>query len=161
NDQQDRSAFKSVLRVTLDSIAEFRTITTNASAELGRTSGAQVTLVTKSGSNEVHGSAYEFLRNTLTSSNLFFNNAAKTFVPRLKLDRNVFGASAGGPIKKNRAFFFLNYEGRRDKSESSVLRTVPNDTFRQGTFTYIRKDASIGTLSPSDIKAIDPLGIGE
>src|SRR5437016_1974781 len=114
NDQQNRSAFTSVLRVTLDSVQEFRTITTNAGADLGRTSGAQVSMVTKSGGNIVHGSLYEFHRNTLTSANSFFNNRAG--VPRQKLIRNVFGASFGGPIKKNRLFFFTNYEGRRDRS---------------------------------------------
>src|SRR5205823_10795928 len=66
NDQQNRSAFTSVLRVTLDSVQEFRTITTNAGAEYGHSSGAQVSLISKSGGNIVHGSAYEYLRNTLT-----------------------------------------------------------------------------------------------
>src|SRR5262249_49392863 len=69
NDQQNRSAFTSVLRVTLDSVQEFRTVTTNAGADLGRTSGAQVTMVTRSGGNIVHGALYEFHRNTLTSAN--------------------------------------------------------------------------------------------
>lgn len=158
NDQQDRAAFKSVLRVTLDSVQEFRTITTNAGADMGRTSGAQVALVTRSGTNTVHGSLYEYNRNTLTSANNFFNNSAG--VPRQKLIRNVFGGAVGGPIKKDRLFYFLNYEGRRDRSDSSGLRTVPNDTFRQGIFTYIRQDDSIGTLSPDQIKAIDPAHIG-
>ena len=158
NDQQNRAAFTSVLRVTLDSVQEFRTITTNANADLGRTSGAQVLLMTKSGSNMVHGSAYEYLRNTATSANSFFNNAAG--VARQKLNRNVFGASVGGPVRKNRLFYFLNYEGRQDKSESSYVRTVPNDTFRLGTFTYVKTDGSTGTLSPAQVKAKDPLGIG-
>jgi hypothetical protein len=117
NDQENRSAFSSVLRVTLDSVQEFRTITTNAGADLGRTSGAQVTLVTKSGTNTIHGSAYEYLRNTATSANSFFNNAAG--VPRQKLNRNVFGGAVGGPIKPNRLFYFFNYEGRRDRRECS------------------------------------------
>ena len=158
NDQQSRSAFTSVLRVTLDSVQEFRTITTNSGADMGRTSGAQVSLVTKSGTNIVHGSAYEFLRNTLTSANTFFNNSAN--VPRQKLNRNVFGASVGGPIKKDRLFYFFNYEGRQDKSEGSALRTVPNALLRQGIFTYVKTDNSIGTLNADDIKALDPLHIG-
>ena len=160
NDQQDRSAFTSVLRVTLDSVEEFRTVTTNGGADAGRSSGPQVTLVTKSGTNTLHGSAYEFLRNTLTSANTFFNNAAG--VPRQKLNRNVFGVSLGGPIKKNRLFFFTNYEGRRDVSAGGAVRTVPNADFRQGLFKYVRKDGSIGTLTPADIKnTVDPLHIGE
>jgi hypothetical protein len=159
NDQQNRSAFTSVLRVTLDSVQEFRTITTNAGADFGRTSGAQVTLVTKSGKNTVHGSLYEYLRNTATSANDFFANQAG--LPRAKLNRNVFGGSVGGPVKKDRVFFFLNYEGRKDRSESlSTARAVPTADFRNGIFTYTRKDGSIGKLSPDEVRALDPLGIG-
>jgi hypothetical protein len=109
NDQQYRSAFTSVLRATLDSVQEFRTTTTNGGADAGRSSGAQVALITKSGTNALHGSLYEYTRNTLTSANSFFNN--EDGVPRQTLIRNVFGGSVGGPIKKNRAFYFLNYEG--------------------------------------------------
>jgi len=158
NDQQNRAAFSSVLRVTLDSVQEFRTITTNAGADFGRTSGAQVTLVTKSGTNIVHGSLYEYLRNTATSANDFFSN--QSGVPRAKLNRNVYGASVGGPIKPNRLFYFANYEGRQDKSEASVVRVVPNDTFRQGIFTYTTASGGTAQLSPAQVKAIDPLGIG-
>jgi hypothetical protein len=174
NDQQNRTAFTSVLRVTLDSVEEFRTTTTNGGADQGRSSGAQVSLVTKSGSNAFHGAAYEYHRNTITTANSFFNNAAG--VGRPKLIRNVFGAAAGGPLKKDRLFFFANYEGRRDASDSSAVRTVPNDTFRQGTFTYqtcpgqtydqntgicTSPTAGIATLSPSQIAAVvDPLHIG-
>src|SRR5262249_21930041 len=100
NDQQNRSAFTSVLRVTLDSVQEFRKVTTNGGADFGRTSGAQVILITKSGTNTVHGSLYEYLRNTLTSANDFFSNQAG--LARAKLNRNVFGVSLGGPIEKNR-----------------------------------------------------------
>jgi hypothetical protein len=164
NDQQNRSPFTSVLRVTLDSVQEFRTITTNAGADFGRTSGAQVSLVTKSGSNTVHGSLYEYLRNTKTSANDFFANAAG--LPRAKLNRNVYGISLGGPAIKNRLFFFLNWEARKDRSEtlnSSInqTRTVPTDNFRNGIFTYTRKDGTIGQLGPAEVKALDPLGIGE
>jgi hypothetical protein len=159
NDSVNGAAFKSVLRVTLDSVQEFRTITTNAGADMGRSSGAQVALVTKSGSNSLHGSAYEYIRNTATSANSFFNNSAK--VPRSKLNRNVFGASVGGPIRKNRLFYFLNYEGRRDTSQSTALRTVPNDAFRQGIFTYVKTNGSTGSLTPAQVKLLDPQGIGE
>jgi hypothetical protein len=171
NDQQNRTAFTSVLRVTLDSVEEFRTTTTNGGADQGRSSGAQVSLVTKSGSNAVHGALYEYHRNTITTANSFFNNAAG--VDRPKLIRNVFGAAAGGPIKKDRLFIFGNYEGRRDASDSGTVRIVPNDTFRQGIFTYNTcvgqvYDANdncvnpgVGTLTPQQIATIvDPLHIG-
>ena len=158
NDQENHTAFSSVLRVTLDSVQEFRTVTTNAGAEMGRSSGAQVTLVTKSGTNTLHGSLYEFHRNDFTSANSFFNNSSG--IPVQKLIRNVFGASLGGPIWKNRAFFFMNYEGRRDASEANGLRIVPTADFRQGIFTYLRNDGSVGKLSPEQVKALDPAHIG-
>jgi len=159
NDEQDRTAFTSVLRVTLDSVEEFRTTTSNANADQGRGPGAQVTLVTKSGTNDIHGSLYEYHRNTITSANSFFNNLSG--VPRQKLIRNVFGASVGGPIRKNRVFYFLNWEGRRDATESPALRIVPNATFRQGIFTYQKTDGSLGQLTPDQIKSeVDPLHIG-
>ena len=158
NDQQNRAAFNSVLRVTLDSVQEFRTTTTGAGADLGRSSGAQVTLITKAGTNTVHGSAYEYLRNTATSATDFFSNSAG--VKKAKLNRNVFGASLGGPIKHDRLFFFMNYEGRRDASEATGLRIVPTDNIRQGIFRYQKTDNSIGTLNADQIKAQDPARIG-
>ncbi len=159
NDQQNRDPFTSVLRTTLDSTQEFRVVTTGAGADMGRSSGAQVTLITKSGTNEVHGSAYEYLRNKATNANSFFNNT--NGVPLAKLNRNVFGASLGGPILKNRLFLFGNYEGRKDRREDSVLRTVPTATLRQGVVQYVRTDGSIAALSPTDLRTrIDPLGIG-
>ena len=169
NDQQNRTAFTSVLRVTLDSVEEFRTTTTNGGADQGRSSGAQVSLVTKSGNNVYHGAAYEYHRNTITTANTYFNNLDG--VPRPKLLRNVFGAAVGGPVKKDRLFFFVNYEGRRDASDSSAIRTVPNDTFRQGIFTYnncqsIDSDGNCNgpgtaTLTPDQITSgVDPLHIG-
>jgi Carboxypeptidase regulatory-like domain len=159
NDQQDRDPFTSVLRVTLDSVQEFRVVTTNANAELGRSSGAQISLVTKSGTNDLHGSGYWFVRNKATNANSFFNN--QNGVNIAKLNRNIYGASLGGALIKNRLFLFGNYEARKDRREDSVLRTVPTQSLRDGFVKYIRTDASIATLSPDDLKSrIDPLGIG-
>ena len=134
NDQNARFPFTSVLRNTLDSIQEFRVVTTAANADQGRSSGAQVSLVTKSGSNQVHGSLYEYHRNTVTAANDFFNNRAG--VDRAKLIRNVFGGSVGGPIKQDRAFYFFNFEGRRDASEGSAVRRVPTASMRNGFVLY-------------------------
>ncbi|MDT5060096.1 MAG: hypothetical protein QOH63_555 [Acidobacteriota bacterium] len=127
-------AFASVLRTTPDSLQEFRVTTTNANADQGRSSGAQVTLVTKSGSNNFHGSLYEYHRNTVTSANDFFNNASG--VERPQLLRNIYGGSVGGPIKKNRAYFFFNYEGFREATGTSVVREVPLPTLGQGIVRY-------------------------
>ena len=159
NDQNTRAAFTSVLRVTLDSVEEFRTTTTNGDAGTGRGSGANISLVTKSGTNELHGSAYEYRRGTETAANSFFNNAAN--VPIAPLLINVFGASVGGPIIKNKAFFFVNYEGRRDASSTSVTRAVPNDLLRAGSVSYHDSSGKVQVLTPDQIKTIDPLGIGD
>ncbi len=135
NDQNTRAAFTSVLRVTLDSTAEFRTTTTNANADEGRSSGAQIALVTRSGSNTLHGSLYEYRRGSETAANAFFNNHSGVPLPVLLI--NIFGGSAGGAIKKNRLFYFINYEGRRDASASSTTRTVPPDLMRSGVLQYV------------------------
>ena len=159
NDQQNRYAYTSVLRATLESVQEFRVTTANANADQGRTSGAQVTLITKSGTNTIHGSLYEFLRNTATSANNFFNNSSG--IPRQKLNRNVFGGAVGGPIRRNKLFYFLNYEGRRDRSEQNVLRTVPSLDLRQGILQYQRTNGTVGQLSPEQVRdVVDPARIG-
>ena len=159
NDQNGRMPFTSVLRNTLDSIQEFRVVTTTANADLGRSAGAQVSLVTKSGTNELHGSLYEFHRNTATAANDFFNNRAG--VDRAKLIRNVFGGSLGGPVAKNRAFYFANYEGRRDASEGGSVRRVPSESLRSGILRYATASGSVRDLDPEFIRtSVDPLGIG-
>ena len=186
NDQVKGSAFTSVLPVTLDSVQEFRVTTTNANADQGRSSGAQVSLITKSGTNNFHGSLYEYHRNTATSANDFFVKTAElqsgqANVPP-KLIRNIFGGSLGGPILKDRFFFFANYEGSRQREESSIIRIVPSDALRQGLIQYkcatsdpncATSNSSVGvvnnanpslglvaTLTPDQIKAMDPLGLG-
>jgi hypothetical protein len=176
-------AFASVLRSTPDSLQEFRVITTNPNAEQGRSSGAQVSLVTKSGTNEFHGSLYEFHRNTVTTANDFFNNAAGRYTeddfavqtgsaragdpraPRPQLLRNVFGGSIGGPIKRDRAFFFFNYEGFREASETPAVREVPLPTLGQGIVRYFTANGSsdpncpagtpagVNCLTPAEINA--------
>ena len=181
NDQNNGYAFTSVLTVPPDSVQEFRVTTADPNADSGYSSGAQVALVTKSGTNSFHGSAYEYNRNTIFSANDWFLKQAGSDRP--KLLRNVFGGTFGGPIKHNRLFFFTNYEGRRDAQGGSELRTVPSPTLLQGDIVYTcqrRSDGSLDTstcpggtvngvsgvapgyyaLSPSQIKAMDPLKIG-
>lgn len=186
NDQVNGSAFTSVLPVTLDSVQEFRVTTTNANSDQGRSSGAQVSLVTKSGTNKLHGSLYEYHRNTFTSANDYFVKTAELEAgqPNVppKLIRNIFGGSLGGPILKDRLFFFVNYEGARQREENSVIRIVPSDALRQGLIQYVcdpndtancttsntnvnvTSSGALGglvaTLSPAQIKSMDPLGLG-
>ena len=158
DDQNTRSPLVSVLRVTLDSVQEFRTTTLNPTADQGRGSGAQIALITRSGANVLHGSLYEFNRNTDTSANSFFNNLAD--VPRQKLIRNVFGAALGGPIKKDRLFFFANYEGRRDASENTAVRLVPTMAFRQGIVQYLNTAGGVSTVAPAQLQSLDSAGKG-
>jgi hypothetical protein len=155
----DRAAgFNAALPVPLDSVQEFRVTVGGEKADQGRSSGGQVTLVTKSGTNQLHGSAYEYNRNTIFSANDWFNN--RSGVPRQPLNRNQFGFSTGGPIKKDRAFFFVNYERRMDRSAISELEHVPSQDFRQGILKFANTNGGITTLTPSDLKQIDPLHIG-
>jgi hypothetical protein len=158
NDQNARQAFTSVLRVTLDSVEEFRTTTTNGDAATGRGSGADVQLVTKSGTNTFHGSLYEYRRGTETAANTFFNNQNNIANPTLLV--NVFGGSAGGAIVKNKLFYFINYEGRRDASANSANRTVPTATLRAGSVGYLNTSGQTIFLTPAQELAIDPGGIG-
>ena len=144
-----------VLRITPDSVQEFRVTVSNPSASQGRSSGGQVSLITKSGGNDFHGSLYEFHRNTVHTANDFFSNRIGNERPVLL--RNLFGASIGGPMVKDRAFFFFNYEGRRDRSQTSVLRTVPLPHLGQGQVRYV--SAATGqtiTLTPADILGLYP-----
>jgi len=150
-----QEAFSSVLRVTPDSVEEFRVTTTNPNAAQGRSAGAQVSLVTKAGTNQFHGSVYEFHRNTVTSANDTFNNM--NGLPTPKLLRNLFGFSVGGPIKKDRLFFFYNYEGRRDASEASVAPvTVPLPSLGLGQVRYLNDSGGITTVNTNQLNQIYP-----
>ena len=158
NDSQAAGgAFNSVLSIPLDSVQEFRTTVAGQGADQGRSSGGQVSIVTKSGTNSFHGSLYEYNRNTALAANNWFSNRAG--VPREKLIRNQYGASLGGPIIKNRVFFFLSWEERKDRSESTQSRTVPVDTFKQG-FITVKTTTGTQTFSPAEIAQIDPIHLG-
>jgi hypothetical protein len=152
------SGFNAVLPIPLDSVQEFRVTVAGEGPNQGRSSGGQVALVTKSGSNQFHGSLYEFNRNTDTAANTWFNN--RSGVPREPLVRNQFGASAGGKIIRDRLFYFFNYEQRTDASGVAVARAVATDTMRQGILTFRLADGSTQSLSPSEIRLVDPLHQG-
>ncbi len=159
NSQNDRaSGFNGALPVPLDSVQEFRVTVGGQGANQGRSSGGQVTLVTKSGTNNFHGSAYEYNRNTATSANNWFSNRAG--IAREQLVRNQFGASLGGKIKKDRAFFFFNYEQRIDRSAANQLRKVPSESLKQGIIKMLTTTGTTITLTPDQIRQIDPLHIG-
>jgi len=133
-------AFDSVLPITQDSVQEFRVTTSNYNADEGRSSGAQVALVTKGGTNNFHGTFFETNRNTATSANDYFVKLAQlqSGTPNKppKLIRNNFGAALGGPIKKDRLFFFANYEGHRQNEAQSAVRIVPSAAMQDGVIQY-------------------------
>jgi len=140
NDQENGFAFTGAVRSTLDSIEEFRVVTTNSNADEGRSSGAQVQLVTKSGTNGLHGSAYEFNRSNIGEANDWFNEnsqigAGQPNIPPF-LRRNTFGASLGGPIKKDRLFFFANWERQVQHESTQTTRIVPSMNLRNGSASY-------------------------
>jgi Carboxypeptidase regulatory-like domain len=158
NDETIGQAFTAVGSAPIDSIDEVHTIVGNGQAGFGRSSGGQINLVTKGGSNQWHGSAHEYNRNTIFAANDFFNN--KNGVDRPPLNRNQFGGSIGGPIRKDKLFFFFNYEGRRDALSEQVQQVVPSNTFRSGQLNYVDVNGNIQTATPAQLQAIDPQGVG-
>ncbi len=139
-----------------DSVEEFRVVTEGGKAEYGRSAGGQIEMITKSGTNQYHGNAYDFLRNTNLNANDFFNNQSGGKVP--KLIQNVFGASFGGPIKRNKFFIFGNYQGQRTKQEVIRNRTVMTPLARAGVFRW--RTTPGGPVQLYDIPSHDPRGIG-
>ncbi len=184
NDQFTGQPFKTVLPVTEASVQEFRVTTSNYGAKEGRSSGGQIELVTKSGTNHFHGSLYEYNRSGIGEANDFFNKTSEQAsglpnVP-LHLVRNIFGGTIGGPFIHNRFFFFFNYEGRRVAQSSSEVATIPSMALRDGIIQYFCASGSNcpggsvtglsgkqyvvtpGTyaLNDSQLKSMDPLGLG-
>jgi hypothetical protein len=159
NDQENGYAFTGVLRSTLDSVEEFRVTTTGSNADAGRSSGGQVSMVTKSGTNKFHGSAYEYYRPTNTVANDWFNKQAQlaSGEPNIpgKIIRNTFGAAVGGPIQKDKLFFFGNYEGQRTAENQQVTQTVPTASFKAGDVVYPSGGTNV-TLTPAQIATMDP-----
>ncbi|MBB5066862.1 TonB-dependent receptor [Granulicella mallensis] len=161
NDQINGTAFTGILRSTLDSTEEFRVTTSNGTAEAGRSSGAQINLVTKSGTNQYHGALYEYYRPTNTVANDFFNkydqlatSPAQPNIPQ-KYVLNTFGGSIGGPIKKDKLFYFFNYEGQRQAIDAVVKDTVPTTTFMQGELSYPDLNGNVQTLTAPQVAKLD------
>ncbi len=114
----------------VDAIREFRVLTSNYSAEFGGTSGGVVNMVTKSGSNQFHGTLYEFLRNAKLDARNFFDYTKPNRLPPFK--RNQFGGSLGGPVRKDKAFFFVNYEDLRQRLGVTNIAVVPDANVHNG-----------------------------
>ncbi|HWY44952.1 MAG TPA: TonB-dependent receptor [Candidatus Sulfotelmatobacter sp.] len=150
NEAQSSDIASPVLRLNAEAIEEFRVTTVNANANEGRSSAAQINLVTKSGSNAWHGALFEFYRGSLFEANDFFSNAAG--VDRTKLVRNTFGGAVGGPIVKNKLFFFYSYEGRREATAKPVTEVVPLPSLGQGIINYTYcLDPACNSIAPASL----------
>ena len=142
----------------VESMQEFNVSISNYAAELGRTGGGVIQMTTKSGTNQFHGSAYEYFRNDDLNTRTFFSKG------RPELRYNLFGASLGGPIIKNKTQFFFNYEGRRQIANTNQLLNVPTVAEDQGNFSadsYTVKDPTTGKAFPGNIipaSRLDPVG---
>jgi hypothetical protein len=134
NDAQSNDINGPVLRLNAEAISEFRVETINSNANEGRSSGAQINLVSKTGTNNWHGALFEWNRSALGVANDWFNNRDK--VPQANLVRNTFGGAVGGPIVKDKAFFFYSFEGLRLATSTPVTRVVPLANLGQGTVRY-------------------------
>ena len=129
------------LRTPVDAVSEFRILTLNAPAEYGETSGATTSVVTKSGTNSFHGDVYDFFRNNAMDSRNFFASEVEP------LHRNQYGATLGGPIRKDKDFFFVYYEGQRDSEGSTQAAIVPTAAERTGNFSGLT-DPATGQPAP-------------
>jgi len=141
-DNNERLTLSIVLRPSVEAVREFKIQTSLFTADQGRNSGATINVISKSGSNEWHGSAYDFLRNDKTDARNFFLPNKPT------LRQNQFGGSFGGKIIKDKLFFFSNYEGYRRAQERAFVNTVPTAETRRGDFAAVRD-----VFDPSTLRA--------
>jgi hypothetical protein len=144
----------------VDAVQEFRGTVAGTNADTGQGGGGHFDMVTKSGTNQFHGALVEYHRDTDLTANDWFSNDSSPKTARSPLIRNQFGGNIGGPIKKNKAFFFFDYAGRHDTINSTATRTVPTTTFKNGELGYINTAGSYSYLSSDETKALDPSGSG-
>ncbi|HLH37692.1 MAG TPA: carboxypeptidase regulatory-like domain-containing protein [Bryobacteraceae bacterium] len=159
-DNNDPDVFAPNFRPSIDAIEEFNVLTGIYSAQYGYGSGGQVIITTKSGTNDFHGSAFEYLRNQIMDARNFFQTG-----PTPSFKQNDFGGTVGGPIVRNKTFFFFSYEGLRQASGFSSLITVPTAGERVGDFSAIPvtlKNPLTGVPLPGNIippNMINPVGV--
>ena len=147
--------FRTIIPTPVESIQEFRVTVSNSTASFGRSAGSQVELVTKRGTNLFHGTLYEYHQDAALNSNSWTNNSLGLRRPGDTDNR--FGGSVGGPIWKEKIFFFFNYEGRRQAAAQQFTRQVPTDSLKAGILKFQDATGSIVSYNP---KTFDPLGIG-
>src|SRR4029077_2370702 len=135
-----------VMQPSPDAVGEFRVVTNNQSAEYGRAAGATVNVLLRSGTNQFHGSGWEFFRNTSL-------NALPYFLPpdgrKPPLERNQFGGVLGGPLVQNKAFFFGDYEGFRQDKQQTIFSTLPTSAQNSGILSVDIRDPRNGAIYPA------------
>ncbi len=149
-----------ISRPSIDAIQEFKIVTSPYSAEYGRSPGGAISVTTKSGTNVFHGTAYDYFRNDGMDAIDFFSKRAS--LPKLANDQNQFGGNLGGPIIKDKAFFFLDYEATRITRGVTRLTIVPTVANRQGTFTASVRDPLTGLPFPNNTipsSRFDPIAV--
>ncbi len=172
NDASTGSTTTVVGQIPVDATQEFRGTVAGLTTSLGTGSGGQFQLVTKSGTNRFHGDLNEYHRDNATIANTWFNNNTLPVTPQVKFIRNQFGGAIGGPVLKDKLFFFADFYNSRIIQAASTFRTVPLDSYRAGNISYLKtgcastsrqtnNPACIGTYTPDQVKALDPAGIGE
>ncbi len=150
-----------IANAPVDSVQEFRGTTAGMTSSANGGGGAQFELVTRSGTNSFHGAINEYHRDTDLEANEWFNNFDG--VPRSPLIRNQFGGNVGGPIWKDKIFFFFDYNARRDTLSGQTTRTVPTDSFlKDNLITYYTNYAAgtTNSINAAQVKQFDPAGIG-
>jgi hypothetical protein len=153
-------SFFSILPVRDNFVEEFSIVTANPDVDAGIGAG-QISMITRSGSNDYHGEAFYVHRNSALNANEFFNNAAG--VPRNRILKHQYGINTGGPVVKNKLFFFANWEEERDRNSISVVRRVLTESARRGLFAYQRSDSgaqeTMNLLSLTGVP-VDPIVSG-
>ena len=147
--------YRTVIPVPTESLDEFRVTVSNPNATFGRSAGGQITFVTKRGTNQFHGSLYEYYQGAVLNANTWDNN--RIGLERPPLVDNRFGGSAGGPIWKDKLFFFFNYEGRRLPGTQKQTRVVATDSLKSGILRFRDASGGIITVNPQNF---DPRNIG-
>ncbi len=160
------STFIIVGHAPIDSVEEFHATVGGNEADTGPASGGQFALVTKSGTNKFHGNVNEYHRDPDLVADSWFNKNSTPIVPRNHLIQNQFGGNFGGPLIKDKLFFFFDYNNSKIISQIDTQRTVPLDTFRAdypggAELGYINSGGTTSYLSPAEVAGLDPSGFGE
>jgi hypothetical protein len=145
----------------IDSVQEFHATVGGYGADAAAGSGGQFALVTKGGTNQFHGNINEYHRDPVLVANSWFSNNATPKVPRNHLIQNQFGGNIGGPVMKDKLFFFFDYNNSKIIRSSLTSRTVPLDSLRAGNIMYANASGGTSTLTPAQVLALDPGGKGE